>query len=226
MTSEIWDALIQLEERFVDELDYHGHRIHEEGMDRFNQPGWINLVWDSKRFRRAHIDVVDARKTRGLWMMHCCIFPYTDDASPIFGFDVIAGKNKITGAFLDFSSTGNLNHPMIDWFGEEVKKLEWRKTRELPEWAKRIFSPHMVAAGNIVAGHELEQIVDMAYNNFDHYIKNVGDRGSCLDNSKGQDFYCENQRQNPHTPKVMASLGLNEDDIKIFIEECLFPPIR
>lgn len=224
--SEIWDTLINLEEKFVDELDYYGHRVDEEGMERFDQPGWINLVWASDRFRRAHIDVVDARDSRGLWMMHCCIFPHTDDFSPIFGFDIIAGKNKITGAFHDFSSTGNLNHPMIDWFGYEVAKLEWRKTRELPQWAKNIFSKHMVAAGNVVVGPELDQIVDMAYNNFDHYIKNVGDRGSCLDNTKAQDFYCENQRQNPHTPKVMTSLGLGEEAVRVFIEECLFPPIR
>ena len=121
--SEIWDTLIHLEEKFVDELDYYGHRVDEEGMERFDQPGWINLVWASDKFRRAHIDVVDARNTKGLWMMHCCIFPHTDDFSPIFGFDIIAGKNKITGAFHDFSSTGNLNHPMIDWFGYEVAKL-------------------------------------------------------------------------------------------------------
>jgi hypothetical protein len=84
----------------------------------------------------------------------------------------------------------------------------------------------MVAAGNVVVGPELDQIVDMAHNNFDHYIKNVGDIGSCLDNTKAQDFYCENQRQNPHTPKVMTSLGLDEEAVRIFIEECLFPPIR
>jgi phycocyanobilin:ferredoxin oxidoreductase len=224
--TDIWNRLVSIQDNFINQFEKHGEEIHEMEMARFNRPGWINRVWVSDGFRRAHIDVVDARETRGLWMMHCCIFPHTDDASPIFGFDIIAGKNKITGAFHDFSSTGNLNHPMIDWFGDEVAKLEWRKTRELPQWAKNIFSKHMVAAGNIVAGPELDQIVDMAYNNFDHYIKNVGDRGSCLDNTKAQDFYCENQRQNPHTPKVMTSLGLDEEDVRVFIEECLFPPIR
>lgn len=224
--SEIWDTLIHLEEKIVDELDYYGHRVNEPGMDRFNQPGWINLVWTSNKFRRAHLDIVDARESRGLWMMHFCIFPHTDDSSPIFGFDVIAGKNKITGAFHDFSSTGYLNHPMIDWFGNEVNKLSWRKKRELPQWAKNIFSPHIVAAGNVSEGTELDQIVDMVENNFEYYLKTVGDRESCLDNSKAQDFYCENQRQNPHTPRVMTSLGLDEESVRVFIEECLFPPIR
>jgi hypothetical protein len=30
---------------------------------------------------------------------------------------------------------------------------------------------------------------------------------------------------NPHTPRVMASLGLNEEDVRVFIQECLFPEI-
>ena len=42
-------------------------------------------------------DVVDARESKGLWMMHVCIFPNLDNNGPIYGFDVIAGKNKMTG---------------------------------------------------------------------------------------------------------------------------------
>ena len=131
-------------------------------MDRFNQPGWINRVWTSKDYRRAHVDVVDARETKGLWMMHCCIFPHIHNPSPIFGFDVIAGKNKITGCFYDYSAAGDAEHPMMDWFGVEVEKLEWRKTRELPDWARLIFSKHMVAAGNVSEPHELDQIMNMS----------------------------------------------------------------
>jgi hypothetical protein len=47
-----------------------------------------------------------------------------------------------------------------------------------------------------------------------------------LDTTAHQNYYCDNQKQNPHTPKVMASLGLNEADIAVFIQDCLFPEIR
>jgi hypothetical protein len=47
-----------------------------------------------------------------------------------------------------------------------------------------------------------------------------------LDTSAFQNYYCDNQKQNPHTPKVMASLGLKEEDISVFIQDCLFPEIR
>jgi hypothetical protein len=41
-----------------------------------------------------------------------------------------------------------------------------------------------------------------------------------------QNYYAQNQKQNPHTPRVMVSLGLSEDDVQHFIQECLFPEIR
>ena len=224
--SNIWNRLIKVQQLFIDRFDKHGHEIIEPGMDQFNQPGWANHVWTSNRFRRAHLDVVDARDTRGLWMMHCCIFPHTDDPSPIFGYDVIAGRNKITGFFFDYSSIDNAEHDMSQWFAHEVSKLEWRKPRELPDWAKRIFSQHMVAAGNVSEGIELDQIEELAITCIDHYLSNVGEtKGYVLDNTPAQNFYCDNQRQNPHTPKVMTSLGLNEDDVKSFIDKCLFPKI-
>ncbi len=40
-----------------------------------------------------------------------------------------------------------------------------------------------------------------------------------------QNRYCYYQKQNPHTPKVMESLGLPADDVKHFIEDCLFPEV-
>jgi hypothetical protein len=225
--SDVWNKLVEIQDSFTRELNNYGYEIVEPGMERFNQPGWINRVWTGHKFRRAHIDVVDARDTKGLWMMHCCIFPHTDDFSPIFGYDVIAGKNKITGFFFDYSSSGLPDHEMIAWFGREVANLEWRKQRELPDWAKRIFSPHMVAAGNVSDERELNQIMDLATKGLMHYLTDVGSyRSNTLDNSKAQDFYCANQKQNPHTPKVMSSLGLDEDHVRLFIDECLFPSIR
>ena len=155
------------------------------------------------------------------------MFPHTNDPSPIFGYDVIAGKNKITGCFHDFSSTGFPTHPLIEWFGDEVSKLEWRKTRELPDWAQRIFSRNMIAAGNVSKEDELDQIMNMVVRNLDHYLECVGEtKTDYIDNTGMQNIYCENQKLNPHTPKVMTSLGLNEDDVRVFIDECLFPEIR
>lgn len=196
-------------------------------MERFNQPGWVNRVWTSDCYRRAHVDVVDARESKGLWMMHCCVFPHLSTSSPIFGFDVIAGKSKITGCFVDYSPTTDPNDSMCEWFSTQVSDLEWRKQRELPEWARRIFSKNMVAAGNVHDPHELTQIRDLAETCVLYYVQNAGNSvGNTLDNTFAQNYYAQNQKLNPHTPKVMASLGLDEEDVRVFIQECLFPEIR
>jgi phycocyanobilin:ferredoxin oxidoreductase len=225
--SKVWDKLIEIQHLLEDSFNKTGKEINEPGMDRFNQPGWVNRVWSSEHYRRAHVDVVDARESKGLWMMHCCIFPHIHNPAPIYGFDVVAGKNKITGCFHDYSNAGDPEHPMMDWFADEVNKLDWNRTRKLPDWAERIFSPSMVAAGNVQDEAELEQIFAMARTTLTHYLESVGETNNTANNTtEAQNYYCENQKQNPHTPRVMVSLGLSDEDVKHFIQECLFPEIR
>ena len=225
--SQVWDTLIEIQHLLEDNFSLTGQEVNESGMERFNQPGWVNRVWTSDRYRRAHVDVVDARETKGLWMMHCCIFPHLNNPAPIYGFDVVAGKNKITGCFHDYSSAGDSEHPMMDWFADEAQKLSWNKTRKLPDWAERIFSPSMIAAGNVNDEEELEQIFAMARTTLDHYLSTVAEtNNTAVDTTEAQNYYCENQKQNPHTPRVMVSLGLSEEDVRVFIQECLFPEIR
>jgi phycocyanobilin:ferredoxin oxidoreductase len=227
MESKIWNALIEIQQLLEDSFQRTGTEIFEPGMDRFNQPGWVNRVWCSDHYRRAHVDVVDARETKGLWMMHCCIFPHLHNSAPIFGFDVIAGKNKMTGCFIDYSPTADREHPMIEYFAEEVSRYEWNKPRTLPDWAQRIFSSHMVAAGNVSDETEVRQISSLASILVNHYLETVGDTNNTVETTlEAQNYYAQNQKQNPHTPKVMTSLGLNEEDVRVFIQECLFPEIR
>jgi len=225
--SLVWNNLTEIQKLIEREFSKTGIEVNEPGMDRFNQPGWVNRVWTSDRYRRAHIDVVDARDSKGLWMMHCCVFPHTHNPSPIFGFDVIAGKNKITGCFIDYSPTTDRDHPMIEYFAEEVSRYEWIKKRELPDWAQRIFSPHMVAAGNVQDESELKQIASLANILVNHYLEIVSETNHKIaDNTFEQNYYAQNQKQNPHTPRVMTSLGLDEEDVRVFIQDCLFPEIQ
>ena len=227
--SEVWDTLIKIQDRLMERFDDTGTEVFEPGMDRFNQPGWINRVWSSDNYRRAHVDVVDVRVTKALWMMHCCVFPRLDNNGPIFGLDVIAGKNKITGFFHDYSRSISAEHPMIEAFGDEVAKLEWRKERELPEWAQAIFSPHMVAAGNVGKTDELEQLVELSFDSIDAYLDEIGNFNNQADADEvkaAQNRYAHYQKQNPHTPRTMVSLGLDEEDVRVFVQECLFPDIE
>jgi len=230
-SSIIWDKLISCKDEIIEIFEENGNEIHEPGMDHFNQPdgGWINRVWANDHVRRAHIDVVDARETKGLWMMHVCCFPVLTNDAPIYGFDVIAGKNKMTGAFHDFSaSSGGEDHPLVDWYQDAVKDFVPTKKRELPEWATNIFTPSMIAAGNVSTVEEATAIVDLALENLRVWFQSVpeytGNANSDI-TAGAQNYYCHNQQQNPHTPRVMKSLGLNEADVDKFCTDMLFPKL-
>jgi len=226
--SEVWNTLITIQDHLIEYFSDTGTEIQEPGMERFNQPGWVNRVWTSKDYRRAHIDVVDARNTKGLWMMHCCIFPQLHNNAPIFGLDVIAGQKKITGFFHDYSRTVSGDHPMIDAFGDVVSTLEWRKERELPDWAQAIFSPHMVAAGNVSKPDELSQITDLSLQSVNAYLDDIklfNNKANEQEVKSAQNRYAYYQKQNPHTPRTMTALGLDDEDVRVFIEDCLFPNI-
>ena len=228
--SIIWNKLIDCKDDIIAIFEENATEIQEEGLDYFNRPdsGWINRVWANDDIRRAHIDVVDARDTKGLWMMHVCIFPTLDNPAPIYGFDVIAGKNKMTGAFHDFSPTSDPDHPMIQGYFDSVENFIPEKPRELPEWARNIFTEKMLAAGNVKSDEEATEIIQIALSNLHAYFEEVGE-------TKGegppdlvaacQNYYCENQQKNPHTANVMKSLGLPEEDVDRFCTDMLFPKL-
>ena len=229
--SIIWNKLIECKDEIISIFDKEATEIQEDGLDYFNRPdsGWINRVWANKFVRRAHIDVVDARDSKGLWMMHVCIFPTLDNPAPIYGFDVIAGKNKMTGAFHDFSPSSDPDHPMIQGYYESVEHFVPEKQRELPEWARNIFTGKMLAAGNVKTDEEATEIIRIATDNLRAYFDEVGltkGEGDQAIVAGAQDYYCHNQQQNPHTANVMKSLGLPEEDVDRFCTDMLFPKLK
>ena len=228
--SIIWNKLIDCKDEILNIFDQYAEEIEEPGLSEFNQPdnGWINRVWANKSVRRAHIDVVDARDTKGLWMMHVCCFPQLQNDAPIYGFDVIAGKNKMTGAFHDFSPSSTIDHPMIDGYKESVADFIPEKQRELPEWARNIFTDKMLAAGNVKTDEEATAIIDIALGNLRAWFEEVPDYdgfGQTDLVAASQNYYCHNQQQNPHTANVMKSLGLPEEDVEVFCRDMLFPKL-
>ena len=224
--SIIWDTLIELKNYFENSLTKDGQSVEESEMKNFERDWWNNLVWKSSIYRRAHLEIIDARNAKGMWILHCCIFPHTDNPAPIFGFDIIAGKNKITGCFHDFSPAGDSNHSLVIWFGKEVSNYNWKKPRELPDWGKRIFSEHMIAVGNVQKEQELYQIKNLVQKTLDHYLMNVGKtRNQTISTKDQQNYYAKNQKMNLHTPRFLVSLGLSEEKANTFVQQCLFPEI-
>ena len=226
--SVIWDRLIECKDEIINIFEERATEFDEPGLAHFNNDLWINRVWRNDHVRRAHIDVVDARDSKGLWMMHVCVFPVLNNDGPIYGFDVIAGKNKMTGAFHDFSASATIDHPMIEGYKEAVEDFIPSKQRELPEWAQNIFTDKMLAAGNVKTEEEAVAIIELALNNLRAYFDEIGEFTGFGDTSlvqAAQNYYCHNQQQNPHTPRTMKSLGLDEADVDRFCTDMLFPKI-
>jgi hypothetical protein len=135
----------------------------------------------------------------------------------------------MTGAFHDFSPSSDIDHPMIQGYYDSVEDFIPKKQRELPEWARNIFTEKMLAAGNVNTEEEAEQIINIALNNLKAYLGEVGEYDGLGDRTivtGAQNYYCHNQQQNPHTPKVMKSLGLDEADVDKFCTDMLFPKLK
>jgi len=218
----IWDKVVPLSETIIRKFDkYEKLELKNEYHIDVDNFSWKNYLWTSDKFRRAHIEIVDAREEKKIWVMHMCIFPNYNDSSPIFGFDIVCGKNKITGAFHDFSPVGNSD--IFNWYANNMNNYEWENKRQLPEWALQIFSKQMLAVSNINSEKELNQLCKIAIDNLDYYLYNIGNsnyQGTFLDK---HNHYCKFQKQNPHTPAMMKTLGVDEVIFRTFMNEILFP---
>jgi hypothetical protein len=219
----VWDKIEALSKQIEQRFNATGDPTVGTLDSEYN---WHNKLWSSPRYRRAHIEIVDNRESHKLYILHCTIFPHYNDPSPIYGFDAVCGPNKITGAFHDFSNAGDPNSFMYLWFKAKVNGLEWNKPRELPEWARQIFSPAMVAAGNLQDETEIDQLCNTALSTLDFYLKNVGlDQQDVADYHMAQNRYCHYQKQNPHVIKSMVAMGVPEQTMKKFVSKVLFPEV-
>jgi len=181
--------------------------------------------YSSMRYRRAHISTIDARETKKLYLLHVTVFPHTNDPSPIFGFDIVCGPTKVSGAFHDFSISGDPTSPMWEWFNDKVANLEWNKPRELPDWGKQIFSKAMVAIG-AVGEEELDAFIKLGLETLDFYMSNVGlAQQSGADFHMAQNRYCYYQKQNPRTPASLQHLGFTEQEALDYVNSKLFPEL-
>jgi hypothetical protein len=221
--TKIWERAIDCAQAIEKQFRDTGELVELTVDERL---GVRDLVFHSLRYRRAHISIVDARETKKVWMLHVTVFPHYHDSSPIYGFDIVAGPEKVSGAFHDFSSGGDKDHDMMRWFANYVGGIDWNKKRELPDWAKSIFSNHIVAIG-AVGISELEEFIHIGIKSLEYYLANVGITQQDITNyAMTQNRYCYYQKQNPHTPRVLVNLGFTEEEAKNFVNSQLFPEIE
>lgn len=196
-------------DRFEQIIADHSENLTEIPTEDF---GWINHRWHSKGFRMAHVERFQQPKFS---VLHTVIFPYVNDPSPIFGFDIIASDSKATGLFFDLSPT------VEDW--GPLSEETYSEPRQRPEWGD-IFSPHWIACRPTF--EEAESISELACNHLVRYLTQLGQRSHHDLHAivTAQNRYSLQQRQNEHTTRVIRKL-LGEERGLYFIEKVLFPTI-
>ena len=221
-TSSTFDIGIACANSIFQKFENTGYIIDEH---KDNDKGVTDVAFESELYRRAHISIVDARESKKLWLLHVTIFPHLHNPAPIYGFDIIAGPTRVSGAFHDFSFAGS-HEIMMPWFANRTKELEWNKRRELPDWAKQIFSDNIVAIG-AVGVNELSEFTNLGLETLDYYLNHIHvTQRSNKESAYHQDNYCYYQRQNPHTPKVLVNLGFTTEEAESFVNNRLFPLVN
>jgi len=172
--------------------------------------GWENHRYVSPKFRLGHVELF---LQENFAVVHVCVFPHETDPSPIFGFDVIAGRDKITGVFLDLSP---VQEPVVPFI-----KIAVASNRERPEWGD-IFSDHWLACRPTAddmtkIGLESERLLT-------EYLKALGKNGNRDLIIARQNRYCTQQQKNPHTRRALVKL-LGDAGAEHFMSTILFPEI-
>ena len=173
--------------------------------------GWENYRWTSPQFRMAHVEIFNQDR---FMVVHCCVFPHIDDPAPIFGFDVIASQNKVTGVFLDLSPV--IRDPGL------FHVLTFKQPRERPEWGD-IFSRNWIACRPDKI--EMMTIINESFRLVKYHNSLLRQETGDVDTIRaGQNRYCQQQQQNEHTLRALKNL-IGPERAKEFMETVLFPTV-
>jgi len=214
----MWDEFICLSESFS--ILFEGHFGKSQTVPFQEHSDHTNLVYTSDKLALGHISIIDKRKEKGLWMMHVAAYANPEYPMPVFGYDVVTSKTKVTGVFFDVSPT-IIPSKTENYFAEITRPFKTERTRELPPWAKEIFSPHMIAAG-MPKPNEIKQLSYLGRITLTHWIEELQNKQAQIDaeitahQNKTLQKYCQNQLQNTNSKNVMLSLGLDEDYVDTF----------
>jgi hypothetical protein len=224
----LWDRLNSYAEYISNSFDNKFKRYdNQKYTDDMHFPGWTDTFWNSDQIYKAHLKTIVPENGKGLWLMHVNVFPKANIELPILGFDIVAGPKKITGSFMDFSPLLGFAHPYHDYMERRVANLEWNKPRELPPWAKEIFSSDMLAVGNINTDDELNQFIQVTTDLVDYYLDNLDDNTfySRRETTHLLNKYCQNQKLNPHLHRSILAMGISEKDKDAYVNNVLFEEI-
>ena len=167
-----------------------------------------NHCYQTPQFRKLHLEL--AQVGNGLDILHCVMFPNPEFALPIFGTDLVGGRDgAITAAIADLSPV-NADGTLPDCYYQQLSATAnqtFSQPRKLPEWGD-IFSEFCLFV-RPVGEQEEEQFLNRVREFLTLHCQ-IASKAAPLTSHRditkvlaGQRNYCTKQQQNTKTRRVL-----------------------
>ncbi|APD49548.1 phycocyanobilin:ferredoxin oxidoreductase [Synechococcus sp. CS-602] len=183
-----------------------------------------NELKQCRGLRKLHLET--ARLGAGLQILHCVFFPDPRFDLPVFGADIVAGPAGVSAAIADLSPTGATLPAGIVTGLEALPVHPFSQPRELPAWGT-IFSPFVRFVRPVTPAEEgwfIEEVKGLLAVLGKAVIEGSEqppDHAASLNRYHGQLSYCQQQKRNDKTRRVLEK-AFNPTWANRYIEELLF----
>ncbi|NEP19585.1 MAG: phycocyanobilin:ferredoxin oxidoreductase, partial [Leptolyngbya sp. SIO4C1] len=166
-----------------------------------------NRCYQTAQFRKLHLEL--AKVGRHLDILHCVMFPHANFHLPIFGVDVVAGREFISAAIVDLSPVSP-NHTLPAEYERSLQQLPVRnfaEPRKLPAWGT-IFSKFCLFVRPATPAEETA-FLSQAIQYLSIHCQLAVQARTVVSNQAqaailaGQQQYCLQQRKNDKTRRIL-----------------------
>lgn len=179
-----------------------------------------NEMYSCIGLRKVHLEIA----TLGpLDILHCVWYPDPEFDLPIFGADIVANNNNVSAAITDVSPVDSISHPVYDDLADISRFYSFKHNRDVPSWGN-IFSPYYKFA-RLNSDEEITDFCHVVDQYLEVFVgavwKSTRDNYRADYRYDGQMQYCENQKKNDKTRKILEKyFGVRW--AKQYIDEILF----
>lgn len=179
-----------------------------------------NYLWETEKFRKIHLEV--AKMKSGLNILHTNMYPRYEYDIPIFGADIVASPKAVGAAIVDISSIREDRSLPETYQILDIVNEEFKEDKKMPEWGD-VFSKYCVFVRPTEDEYQKFVNVAFTYLNYHCAISNItpANFDNVQKNYEGHKYYCEKQRKNDKTFRVLKSIFGDEFANK-YISEMLF----
>lgn len=207
-------------EKFYQNIKYRSEIENDEDII------WLNDFYFNPSIRYGHLEYFKSINGK-IEVLHCTFFPSYFKNVPIYGFDVIALNNIVTGIFCDFTDCIS-NQPILTKKLKEIKQKYIKNHRQLPDWAD-FFSENFISINTKdLDQKDLVKTFSDLFLDYIDYVESQNFNGEYLNpkqvkNSISiQNNYSFNQRKNDKTYKALSAY-IGQSQARSFIDTILFP---